>query len=117
MGRTLGFFESFPFSRVGSRLWAFVGPVVLTGVLRVRSDLSTPIWVSLIVVPDSKEHNENEHNEQVGCQLDVQHQDHSVSISIHAKSIPSNLKPNLLLYNLKSIFSRIHINLMYVVYC
>ena len=64
-----------------------------------------------------KEHNENEHNEQVGCQLDVQHQDHSVSISIHAKSIPSNLKPNLLLYNLKSIFSRIHINLMYVVYC
>jgi hypothetical protein len=49
-----------------------------------------------------KEHNENEHNAQVGCQLDAQ-QDHSVSISFHAKSIPSNLKPNLLLYNLKSI--------------
>jgi len=34
MGRTLGFFESSPFFRVGSRSWAFVGPVVLTGVLR-----------------------------------------------------------------------------------
>ena len=33
MGRTLDFFESFPFFRVGSRPWAFVGPVVLTWVL------------------------------------------------------------------------------------
>ena len=32
MGRTLDFFESFPFFRMGSRLWAFVGPVALTGV-------------------------------------------------------------------------------------
>ena len=27
MGRTLGFFESFPFFRMGSRPWAFVGSV------------------------------------------------------------------------------------------
>ena len=32
MGRTLGFFESFPFLRMGSRPWAFVGLVALTGV-------------------------------------------------------------------------------------
>ena len=27
MGRMLGFFESFPFFRMGRRLWAFVGSV------------------------------------------------------------------------------------------
>ena len=27
MGRMLGFFESFPFFRIGRRPWAFVGPV------------------------------------------------------------------------------------------
>ena len=27
MGRTLGFFESFPFFRMGSRPWAFAGSV------------------------------------------------------------------------------------------
>ena len=27
MGRTLGFFESFPFLRMGSRPWAFMGSV------------------------------------------------------------------------------------------
>ena len=32
MGRMLGFFESFPFFRMGSRPWAFVGPVALTSV-------------------------------------------------------------------------------------
>ena len=32
MGRTLDFFESFPFFRMGCRPWAFVGPVALTGV-------------------------------------------------------------------------------------
>ena len=32
MGRTLGFFESFPFFRMGSRPWAFVGLVALTRV-------------------------------------------------------------------------------------
>jgi len=32
MGRTLDFLESFPFFRMGSRPWAFVGPVTLTGV-------------------------------------------------------------------------------------
>ena len=32
MGRTLDFFESFPFFRMGRRPWAFVGPVALTGV-------------------------------------------------------------------------------------
>ena len=32
MGHTLGSFESFPFFRIGSRPWAFVGPVALTGV-------------------------------------------------------------------------------------
>ena len=52
MGRTLGFFESFPFLRMGSRPWAFVGPAVLSGVCVFESGLSTPIRVSLIVVPD-----------------------------------------------------------------
>ena len=32
MVRMLGFFESFPFFRMGSRPWAFVGPVVSIGV-------------------------------------------------------------------------------------
>ena len=32
MGRALGSFESFPFFRMGSRPWAFMGPVALTGV-------------------------------------------------------------------------------------
>ena len=32
MGRTLGFFESFTFFWTGSRPWAFMGPVALTGV-------------------------------------------------------------------------------------
>ena len=32
MGRTLGFFESFPFFQIGRRSWAFVGPTALTGV-------------------------------------------------------------------------------------
>ena len=32
MGRTLGFFESFPFLRMGSRPWAFVGSAALSGV-------------------------------------------------------------------------------------
>ena len=53
MGRTLDSFESFPFFRIGSRPWAFVGPVALTGVCVFKGDLSTPIRVSLIVVPDS----------------------------------------------------------------
>jgi len=53
MGRTLGFFESFPFFRTGSRPWAFVGPVALTGACVFKSDLSTTIRVTLIVVPDS----------------------------------------------------------------
>ena len=53
MGRTLGFFESFPFFRMGSRPWAFVGPVALTGVFCFQSDISTLIRVSLIVVPDT----------------------------------------------------------------
>ena len=52
MGRTLGFFESFPFLRMGSRPWAFVGSAVLSGVCVFKSGLSTPIRVSLIVVPD-----------------------------------------------------------------
>jgi len=52
MGRTLGFFESFPFLRMGSRPWAFVGSVVLSGVYVFKSGLSTPIRVSLIVVSD-----------------------------------------------------------------
>ena len=53
MGRMLGFFESLPFFRMGGRSWAFVGPVILTGVLCFWSDLSIPIRVSLIVAPDS----------------------------------------------------------------
>ena len=53
MGRTLGFLESLPFFRMGGRSWTFVGPVILTGVLYFWSDLSTPIRVSLIVIPDS----------------------------------------------------------------
>ena len=36
-----------------SRLWAFVGSVVLSGVCVFKSGLSTLIGVSLIVVPDS----------------------------------------------------------------
>jgi len=55
MGRTLGFFESFPFLRMGSRPWAFVGSTVLSGVCVLKSGLSTPIRVSLIVVPDKHE--------------------------------------------------------------
>ena len=53
MGRMLGFFESFTFFRVGRRSWAFTGPVALTCVCVFQGDLSTPIRVSLIVVPDS----------------------------------------------------------------
>ena len=53
MGRMLGSFESFPFFRIGSRPWAFVGPVALTGVCVFKSGLSTLIRVSLIVAPDS----------------------------------------------------------------
>ena len=54
MGRILGFFESFPFFQIGRRPWAFVGPVALTCVcIFLYGDLSTPISVSLIVVPDS----------------------------------------------------------------
>ena len=52
MGRMLGFFESFLFSWMGSRPWAFVGLVAFTGVCVFKSGLSTPIRVSLIVVPD-----------------------------------------------------------------
>jgi len=54
MGRMLGFFESFPFFRIGSRPWAFVGPVALTCVCVFESGLSTPIRVSLIVAPDKR---------------------------------------------------------------
>ena len=32
IGRMLGFFESFPFFWMGSRPWAFMSPVALTGV-------------------------------------------------------------------------------------
>ena len=39
MGRTLGFFESFPFFRMGRRPWAFVGPVALACVLRFKAIL------------------------------------------------------------------------------
>ena len=53
MGRMLGFFESFPFFRMGSRPWAFVGPVALTGVCVFKVILVPTIRVSLIVVPDS----------------------------------------------------------------
>ena len=53
MGRMLGFFESFTFFQIGWRPWAFVGPVALIHVCVFQSDLSTPIGVSLIVVPDS----------------------------------------------------------------
>ena len=53
IGRILGFFESSPFSQVGRRSWAFVGPVALTCALRFYGDLNTPIRVSLIVVPDT----------------------------------------------------------------
>jgi len=52
MGRTLGFFESVPFFRMGSRPWALVGSIVLSGVCVFKGGLSTPIRVSLIVVPD-----------------------------------------------------------------
>ena len=52
MGRVLGFFESFPFFQIGRRSWAFVGSVALTCVCVFWGDLSTPIRVSLIVVPD-----------------------------------------------------------------
>ena len=37
---------------MGSRPWAFVGSAVLSGVCVFKSGLSTPIRVSLIVVPD-----------------------------------------------------------------
>ena len=40
MGRMLGFFESFPFFQMGSRPWAFVGPVALIGVLCFKAILS-----------------------------------------------------------------------------
>ena len=53
MGRSLGFFESFPFFQIGRRPRVFVGPVALTCVCVFQSDFSTPIRVSLIVVPDS----------------------------------------------------------------
>ena len=53
MGHMLGSFESFTFFRVGRRPWAFAGPVALTCVCVFQGDLSTPIRVSLIVVPDS----------------------------------------------------------------
>ena len=53
MGRMLGFFESFTFFQIGRRLWAFMGPVALTCVCVFQRDLSTPVRVSLIVVPDS----------------------------------------------------------------
>ena len=53
VGRVLGFFESFPFFQIGRRPWAFVGPVALTCVYVFYGDLSTPIRVSLIVVPDT----------------------------------------------------------------
>ena len=53
MGRMLGFFEFFPFFQIGRRPWAFVGPVALTRVCVFQSDLSTPIRVSLIMLPDS----------------------------------------------------------------
>ena len=56
MGRMLGFIESFPSFRMGSRPWAFVGPVDFTGVCVFKSGLSTPIRVSLIVAPDSTKH-------------------------------------------------------------
>ena len=52
MGRMLGFFESFPFFQIGRRPWAFVDSVGLTCVCVFQGDLSTPIRVSLIVVPD-----------------------------------------------------------------
>ena len=53
MGRMLGLFESFPFLWMRSRPWAFMGLAVLSGVCVLKSGLSTPITVSLIVVPDS----------------------------------------------------------------
>jgi len=53
MGRMLGFFESFTFFQIERRPWAFVGPVALIHVCVFQSDLSTPIGVSLIVVPDT----------------------------------------------------------------
>jgi len=39
MGRMLGFFESFPFFRIGSRPWAIVGPVALTGIRVLKAIL------------------------------------------------------------------------------
>ena len=53
MGHMLGFFEYFPFFHIGRRPWAFVGPVDLACVCIFQSDISTPIRVSLIVVPDN----------------------------------------------------------------
>ena len=47
MGRMLGSFECFPFFHIGRR------PVALTRVCIFKSDFSTPIRVSLIVVPDT----------------------------------------------------------------
>ena len=53
MGHMLGFFESFPFFRIGSGPWAFVGLAILSGVCILKSGLSTTIRVSLFVAPDS----------------------------------------------------------------
>ena len=53
MGRTLGFFESFPFFQIWKEAVGFRGLSRLTCVCVFQSDLSTPIRVSLIVVPDT----------------------------------------------------------------
>ena len=53
MGRTLGFFESFPFLQIWKEAVGLRGLSRLTCVCIFQSDLSTPIRVSLIVVPDS----------------------------------------------------------------
>ena len=51
VGRVFGLLEPFSFFQIGRRPWAFVGPVALTCVCVLWSGLSTPIRVSLIVVP------------------------------------------------------------------
>ena len=53
MGRTLGFFESFSFISDGKQAVGLRGLSRLTCVCVFQGDLSTPIRVSLIVVPDS----------------------------------------------------------------
>ena len=53
IGRTLGFFESFPFLPDGKQAVGLRGLSRLTCVCIFQSDLSTPIRVSLIVVPNS----------------------------------------------------------------